>query len=49
MNSSTTKVYRDSKFIECKWGDILVGDLIKIVENETFPADMIVLNSSNEG
>ncbi|KAL4496106.1 hypothetical protein ABPG72_015528 [Tetrahymena utriculariae] len=49
MNSSTTTVYRDSKFITCKWGEVLVGDLVKIVENETFPSDIIVLNTSNEG
>lgn len=49
MNSSTTKVYRNSKFIECKWGEVLVGDLVKVGENETFPADTIVLNTSNEG
>ena len=30
------------------WKDVLVGDIIKVKENEFFPADCIILNTSEE-
>jgi magnesium-transporting ATPase (P-type) len=40
---------RDGEFIEIKSSDIQVGDLILMKEDEVFPADMIILASSNKG
>lgn len=31
------------------WKDILPGMLVKVLEDEFFPADLIVLKSSDEG
>lgn len=49
MNASVARVFKFSKFTDCKWGEVLVGDICLIKENETFPSDMIVINSSHEG
>jgi len=29
-----------------KWRDVVVGDVVKIVANELFPADLLLLSSS---
>jgi phospholipid-transporting ATPase len=29
-----------------KWKDVVVGDVVKIVANELFPADLLLLSSS---
>lgn len=33
---------------EIKWKDVCVGDIIKIKDGESFPADMIFISGSNE-
>ena len=40
---------KDEKLVSIskKWKDLQVGDLLKIKKNETFPADLIILDSSN--
>ncbi len=40
---------RDSKNTNIKWKDIVVGDVCYVKDNETFPADLILLSSSLEG
>lgn len=35
-----------SKFKQVKWRDIRVGQIIKVRENEYFPCDMLLLNTS---
>ena len=41
---------KDYDFVTRRWEDIKVGDIVKIVEKESFPADIVVLNTSlNEG
>ena len=45
-NSTTTQVCRDNVLKETKWKEIKVGDIIKIKKNETVPADIVVLKSS---
>ena len=46
-NEKTRKYNRDTgKFEQCCWRDIQVGDLVKIQENEFFPADILLLSSS---
>ena len=37
---------KKNKFIESKWEDIKLGDIIKINKNEIIPCDMILLESS---
>ena len=38
-----------SQFEEIPSSDLQVGDIVKCVEGETFPADLLHLTSSNEG
>ena len=40
------KIFED--FITRKWSQIKLGDLIKVRNNEQFPADLILLSSSDE-
>ena len=47
-NGATTEVYDHStrKFIEIKWKDISVGDILRVKDQKPFPADLILLSSS---
>ena len=31
-----------------KWGDVCVGDVLLVKQNEFFPADMVLMSSSDE-
>jgi len=37
----------DHKFVEACWAELKVGQIVKINQNERFPADLILLKSSN--
>jgi phospholipid-translocating ATPase len=39
-------VLRDSKFSSIESGDIRVGDIVKVVQNDMVPADMLFLSSA---
>ena len=49
-NSKTTFIYNFNKknFVKKKWKDVLIGDIIKVKEDEYFPADCVVLTTSEE-
>ena len=49
-NNKNTLIYNAKKktFVKKQWKDILLGDIIKVKENEFFPADCILLNTSEE-
>lgn len=47
-NNSKTFVYKNENFVEAKWMNIKVGDLIKVVKNETVPADLLIIKSSDK-
>ena len=47
LNSSSTNCLRNGKIEKILWKDIIVGDLLVILKNEVFPADLIILKSSN--
>ena len=49
-NNSKTEVYssQDQCFVERPWKKIKVGDVVRVNENEFFPADMVMLNSTEE-
>ena len=49
-NSKNILIYNFTKrnFVKKKWRDILVGDIIKVKEDQYFPADSIVLTTSEE-
>ncbi|KAF7298099.1 P-type phospholipid transporter [Mycena chlorophos] len=47
LNARLAKVLSsDGTFVDRKWQDISVGDVVRIESNEFIPADMVVLSSS---
>ncbi|GAB7360255.1 hypothetical protein MBLNU230_g8015t1 [Neophaeotheca triangularis] len=46
LNRSPAKVLRGSRFEEAKWVDIRVGDIVRIESEEPFPADIVLMASS---
>ena len=49
-NNSKCLVYNNlsQEFINKKWSQIKLGDIIKVKNNEQFPADLILLSSSDD-
>ena len=47
-NNSSTISIQDGLEIPIKWKDVRVGQLIKVYQNEIFPADVILLGTSND-
>ena len=47
-NNTNTKVYKNGTFINKKWSDIKIGNMIKVKKDEIIPADLLVLCSSNK-
>uniref|UniRef100_A0A8C3BHM9 Phospholipid-transporting ATPase n=1 Tax=Cairina moschata TaxID=8855 RepID=A0A8C3BHM9_CAIMO len=50
INSSKTKVYdkKDRAYVEKCWKDVQVGDFVQLQCNETIPADILLLYSSDQ-
>ncbi len=46
LNGAKALVYENAQFISKKWIDIEVGDIVKIQAEESFPADLVLLSSS---
>ncbi|RYP48843.1 hypothetical protein DL768_005351 [Monosporascus sp. mg162] len=46
LNNSKTKVLRGSTFEETKWINVGVGDIIRVESEQSFPADIVILASS---
>ncbi len=46
LNNSKTKVLRGSAFEETKWINVGVGDIVRVESEEPFPADIVILASS---
>ncbi|CAH1777147.1 unnamed protein product, partial [Owenia fusiformis] len=46
LNNSKVFVLRDGNWQTLKWMDIVVGDIVKIVNGSFFPADLVLLSSS---
>nr|POE66192.1 putative phospholipid-transporting atpase [Quercus suber] len=46
LNRSPAKVLRGTRFEDVKWIDIKVGDIIRVEGEEPFPADVVLLASS---
>lgn len=46
LNMSKARVLRGSEFTETKWIDVAVGDIIRVESEEPFPADLVLLASS---
>jgi phospholipid-transporting ATPase len=46
LNNSKTRVLRGNQFIEIAWKDVIVGDIIRVQNSEYFPADILLISSS---
>lgn len=46
VNNRLVLVLRDGNWRQLKWTGVLVGDLVKITSNQFFPADLVLLSSS---
>ncbi|KAK5990164.1 Phospholipid-transporting ATPase DRS2 [Cladobotryum mycophilum] len=46
LNTSKARVLRGSNFEETKWINVAVGDVIRVESEEPFPADLVLLASS---
>lgn len=46
LNNSKTKVLRGSQFQNTKWVNVVVGDILRVESEEPFPADLVLIASS---
>ena len=46
LNSAKARVLRGSTFEDTKWVNVAVGDIVRVESEEPFPADLILLASS---
>lgn len=46
LNYSKTQVLKGSAFHESKWVDVKVGDVVRVESEQPFPADLVLLASS---
>lgn len=46
LNYSKTQVLKGSAFHETKWVDVSVGDIVRVESEQPFPADMVMLATS---
>lgn len=46
LNNSKTKVLRGSQFQDTKWVNVVVGDILRVESEEPFPADLVLVASS---
>ncbi|ORX88782.1 phospholipid-translocating P-type ATPase [Basidiobolus meristosporus CBS 931.73] len=46
VNARDTKVLQGTAFVSRPWRDIVVGDIVRIEDQEFFPADLALLSSS---
>lgn len=44
-NHRKVEVFRADKLINIKWYEVVVGDIVKVQNNNFFPADLILLSS----
>ena len=47
-NNTKVKVYKNEKLRDMEWSKVKIGNLVKVKKDENFPADMIIIYSSNK-
>jgi P-type E1-E2 ATPase len=45
INHRKVEVLRDGHWLWVKWLDVAVGDIVKVHDNNFFPADLVILSS----
>lgn len=48
INTRPTQLLRNGVFVDAEWQDVHIGDFVKIRNGEFFPADILLLHSSEE-
>ena len=48
LNQRKCTVVTDGKPVVTMWQDVVVGDVLRINKNESFPADLLLLASNDE-
>ncbi|KAI9485043.1 hypothetical protein BDB00DRAFT_773719 [Zychaea mexicana] len=46
LNARKCKILEGSQFVDKRWRDVKVGDICRIESSEFFPADLVILSSS---
>ncbi|ORY37234.1 phospholipid-translocating P-type ATPase [Rhizoclosmatium globosum] len=46
VNATKVKTLHGSQFVDKKWKDVVVGDIVRVENGQFFPADLILLSSS---
>ena len=46
VNNSVARVWRDGGWTDVLWKEVRLGDVLKVLDGETFPADLILLSTS---
>ncbi|KAL6249239.1 aminophospholipid translocase [Rhinocladiella similis] len=46
LNDSRARVLRGSDFVDTKWINVAIGDIVRVESEEPFPADLVLLASS---
>jgi phospholipid-transporting ATPase len=46
LNNSKTQVLKGSSFVDTRWVNIAVGDIVRVESEKPFPADLVLLASS---
>ncbi|XP_076446469.1 putative phospholipid-transporting ATPase IA isoform X4 [Babylonia areolata] len=46
INNRKVQVHRGENWVWVKWTQVVVGDIVKVTDNHFFPADLILLSSS---
>ncbi|KAK5102755.1 aminophospholipid translocase [Lithohypha guttulata] len=46
LNNSITRVLKGGMFVDTKWINVAVGDIVRVESEEPFPADIVLLTSS---
>lgn len=47
-NNTKVKVYKNEKLRDMEWSKVKIGNLVKVKKDENFPADMLIIYSSNK-
>ena len=47
-NNTKVKVYKNEKLRGMEWSKVKIGNLVKVKKDENFPADMLIIYSSNK-
>ncbi|GAM29207.1 hypothetical protein SAMD00019534_123830 [Acytostelium subglobosum LB1] len=48
INNLPARVFRGNSFVEVPWRHVSVGEIVRVNKGERFPADLVLLNSSEQ-